>query len=302
MAGLSGQIFNIQHFSTEDGPGIRTTVFMKGCPLKCRWCANPESQSRERQAAWRSSMCIGCKSCLAACEKGAVSFRAGGLDIDRSICDSCGKCVSACPSGAMSFFGRCATADEVFGELLRDKGYYEQSGGGITLSGGECMSQPEFAAAILGLCKKEGIHTAVDTSGVFGRDALDMVSEYTDLFLYDLKHMDEKAHLLLTGTSNRAILQNLKIMSAEGMNIILRIPVIPGANDSDENLMATAEFIAALPRRHHVDLLPYHDFGRPKYHMLGMAYPMEGVKKPGELQKEHYLSIFQSCGLDCTIH
>jgi len=302
MSQLTAQIFNIQHFSTEDGPGVRTTVFLQGCPLKCLWCANPESQKAERQLAHRAPICVKCGCCIKSCPNGALSVKNGEISIDREKCVSCGTCVEACPSHAMFFYGEERTLDSVFSEIMRDKGYYETSGGGITCSGGEAMLQADFVGELFRRCKAEGIHTALDTCGQFPSSNIEKVLPFTDLVLYDIKHMDSKKHLEYTGFGNELILENLRLIHKYPAKIFIRIPVIPGYNDSEDALTAAADHIKDLDPALHVDLLPYHKFGLGKYKMLGMPYELNGVSSPTAVQKESYKRIFISKGLDCTMH
>lgn len=302
MAELTGRIFNIQHFSTEDGPGIRTTVFMKGCPLSCRWCANPESQNPNPQLANRSSVCIHCMACTNACRTGALSAERGNIRIDRNLCSGCGLCAKVCPTGSMFFYGGEKTVGEVFGELSRDAGYYETSGGGVSVSGGECMMQPEFVAELFKRCKGAGFHTVLDTCGYFTEQALRMVWDYVDLVLFDIKLMDARRHMQYTGVDNALIKSNLQLMLDRGMAVVIRIPVIPGVNDSEEELGAIARFVASLDKSLHVDLLPYHRFGERKYEMLGMEYTFRKVQPCDDSAKEEYKKIVECYGLDCTVH
>lgn len=302
MSELTGKIFNIQHFSTEDGPGIRTTVFMKGCPLRCRWCANPESQSPQRQLANRSSVCIHCLACVSACRSGALSEDNGKIKIDRALCTDCGSCVNMCPTGAMFFYGGEKTVDEVFDEVSRDAGYYEKSGGGVSVSGGECMMQPEFVSQLLRRCRQAGFHTVLDTCGCFSEQALRMVWDWVNLVLFDIKLIDPLRHKEYTGSDNALIHSNLRLMLDRGMSVIIRVPVIPGVNDSEAELGAIARFVASLDCSLHVDLLPYHRFGERKYEMLGMEYALRGVSAPDDAAKEGYLKIMECYGLDCTVH
>lgn len=299
---LTGKIFNIQHFSTEDGPGVRTTVFFQGCPLRCLWCANPESQKAVPQLAHRAPVCIKCGTCIRACPNGALQVRDGKVAVDRKLCQSCGTCVSVCPSKAMFFYGSEKTIDEVFRDVMKDAGFYRDCEGGVTASGGECMLQAEFVAELFRRCKAEGIHTTLDTCGQFPEEKLASVLPYTDLVLFDLKHMDSEAHKRYTGFDNSGILRNLTAIVRSGTAVYIRIPVIPGYNDSEENLIATAEYVWALDPTLHVDLLPYHRFGESKYAMLDMAYPLSGVVSPTDEQMQGYRRIFTERGLDCTAH
>lgn len=302
MPELTGRVFNIQHFSTEDGPGIRTTVFMKGCPLSCLWCANPESQNPKPQLANRSSVCIHCRACMSVCPSGALSHEDGHIKIDRSVCTGCGSCVKMCPTGSMFFYGEEKTVDEVFQELSRDAGYYETSGGGVSVSGGECMAQPEFVSELLRRCKQAGFHTVLDTCGCFTEQALRMVWDYVDMVLFDIKLTDPQRHLRYTGVDNTLIKKNLQLMLDRGMTVVIRVPVIPGINDSEEELGGIARFVASLDSSLHVDLLPYHRFGERKYEMLGMDYALRDTSPPDDAAKEGYLKIMECYGLDCTVH
>ena len=302
MSELKGQIFNIQHFSTEDGPGVRTTVFLQGCPMRCQWCANPESQKSVRQLAHRAPVCVKCGYCIKNCPQQALSVRDGAIKIARGKCVVCGTCVNVCPSHAMFFYGEEKTMESVFEEVVRDKGFYETSGGGVTCSGGECMIQADFVSELFRKCKEEGIHTTLDTCGYFPPENIEKVLPYTDLVLYDVKLMDNEKHKEYTGASNELILDNLKRIHEYPVKIFIRIPVIPGYNDSEEDLAATAEFVKELDPSLHVDLLPYHRFGLGKYKMLDMPYLPEGVSSPTEEQKEGYKRIFINSGLDCTMH
>ena len=302
MSEITGQVFNIQHFSTEDGPGVRTTVFLQGCPLKCLWCANPESQKAVRQLAHRSALCIKCGTCIKNCPNGALSVKDSVISIDRNKCVSCGRCTDVCPSRAMFFDGEKKTADEVFAEILRDKGFYTASGGGVTCSGGECMTQADFVGEIFRRCREEGIHTALDTCGYFDPENIEKVLPYTDLVLYDIKMMDSAKHKELTGCGNELILDNLRRIVEYPAKVYIRIPVIPEYNDSVNELTEIARFVKDLDPSLHVDLLPYHRFGTAKYEMLGIPYQLNGVTSPDEEQKESYKRIFINLGLDCVMH
>jgi len=304
MDALTGTIFNIQRFSTEDGPGIRTTVFMKGCPLRCQWCSNPESQSPALQVACRDSLCIKCGSCIAACPEGAISAvtEDGGskLRIDRGLCRSCGSCVQACPAGAMNFYGKVVTPDEVFEEVYRDAGYYISSQGGVTVSGGEAMAQADFVEALFRKCRAAGIHTALDTCGYFNSSALRRMSDCIGLVLYDIKFMNNEKHIRYTGVPNDIILQNARLIPELGMDMVIRIPLIPGINDSVEDLTETARFVAGLEPQPSVNLLPYHNYGENKYKMLNMEYQLTGLKAPDEEHLERCAEFFRQNGLICT--
>lgn len=301
MSDIIGRVFNIQHFSTEDGPGIRTTVFLKGCPLRCPWCANPESQAPFPQLGHRVAKCIKCGTCIQSCPAGALYVADGQVRIRRERCRSCGTCVRLCPSGAMFFYGEEKSVEEVFEEVSRDAGYYEQSGGGVTVSGGECMTQPEFVAALFQRCREAGFHTALDTCGYFPEEVFPPVLAFTDLILFDLKLMDPEAHRRYTGVDNDLILRNLRTAARSDAKVFIRIPVIPGVNDSLENLTASARFVTSIGSPH-VDLLPYHNYGEGKYIILDKPYTMSGTVKPSREHMEWCRDIFTSRGIDCTAH
>lgn len=299
MADVLGRVFNIQRFSTEDGPGIRTTVFLKGCPLRCLWCANPESQAAEPQLVRRLSSCIGCGRCASSCPSGAIDAQ---LALDRVRCNACGECVSACPSGALSFYGVTRSVGEVFETVLRDAGCYANSGGGLTVSGGEPMLQPDFVAALFERACSAGIHTALDTCGYCDTELFERVLPLTGLILFDLKLMDPEKHREYTGVDNAVILKNAAWLAKKGAAMRIRIPLIPGINDSDENLEATAGFVAGFGSDCPVDLLPYHKFGLNKYGMLGMDYQLGGARPPKMEEKLRCQAVFRRHGLNCEIH
>lgn len=272
-----GLIFDIRSYAIHDGPGLRTTVFFKGCPLHCLWCCNPESHSRHADLLWLRERCLACDLCLPACPRGAMGAAAdGGRQIDPALCDYCGACVDPCPGEALNLMGRWLTVDEVLAEVMPDALCYEASGGGLTLSGGEPLAQPEFAAELLWRYKHEekGPHTAVETCGEAPWRHLQLLAPEVDLFLYDLKHMDPVEHLRLTGRSNELVLENATRLAQGGHQLVIRVPLIPGVNDTTINLTATAEFVSTLPGVDRIDLLPYHRLGEPKYQRLGRPYPL----------------------------
>jgi pyruvate formate lyase activating enzyme len=270
-----GMIFDIKRYAIHDGPGIRTTLFLKGCPLGCPWCQNPEGKSPEPELIWRGWHCLGCEDCLKACHRGALSLAADGLEIDRSKCNACGDCVSSCSSGALEMIGRPITVGEAMAEIEKDRVFYDESGGGITLSGGEPFVQPEFLADILKTCRRKGIATAVDTSGYVEKDVLSGMLDDADLLLWDLKIMDEAKHRRLTGVSNRVILENLKAVAQRSRPVIVRFSLIPGINDDEANVRALGEFVLSLDdrggRTGRVDILPYHRAGLSKAERLGLS-------------------------------
>ncbi len=278
----TGLIFNIQRYSVHDGPGIRTTVFLKGCPLGCRWCHNPEGADAEPVLSLLPGRCIGCGACVPVCPHG-LGGRLGSAAEEqgaRTVCEHCGACVEVCPSGARTLVGRHYTVDELLCEVGKDQVFYEESGGGVTFSGGEPVASESsaFLLACLKDCRESGFHTAVDTSGAVVQGTLLQVAALADLILYDLKLMDDALHREYVGAGNQLILENLQALSAAGSDIWIRVPLIPGITDGQENLEETAAFVASLPNRHPVHLLPYHKVGRDKYRRLGRVYPMADLE------------------------
>lgn len=294
-----GVIFNIQTYSIHDGPGIRTTVFIKGCPLKCVWCQNPESQSAAPQLFFNSETCVGCGKCLQVCPEGAIRLDEGRSWTNRDVCRGAGKCAEVCPNEARNIAGRHVTAGEVFKEVMKDKIFYEKSGGGVTLGGGEPLASPEFTTSLLKLYKKAGIHTALDTCGYAKWEMMKQILQYVDLVLYDLKHMDPAAHQLYTGVSNDLILGNAgRICQELHIPVLARIPVIPGYNDSMNNIKATGRFIAAeMGTSTEVHLLPYHKLGEMKYHRLEKLGNPVSISPPDEKCMMKLKEVFESFGL-----
>ena len=281
----SGIVFDIKHFAVHDGPGIRTTVFLKGCPLRCLWCHSPESQSPRPEVAYYPNLCISCGACVEACPNGAQTLSTP--KILRELCTGVGRCAEECYAGATIMYGREATVEDVLEEVDKDRLLYETSGGGVTLSGGEPTMQPRFAATLLGALKEHGYHTALDTSGHAEGSVFERVLAKADLVLYDLKHMDSFTHGEITGVPNGLILANLERAAGSGKTLVVRVPVIPGHNDSPENFTAMAGFLGGLKGVESVELLPYHNLGAPKYMALGREYALEGLRspEPGELSE-----------------
>ncbi len=276
----TGQILHLQRLSTEDGPGIRTTVFFKGCPLQCAWCHNPESISRRMQTQWFAVRCIGCQTCVEACPNGCLTLLGDGMHIDRERCQVCGTCAEVCPSGAMEALGKTVSVDELQVELLKDYAYYEKSGGGVTLSGGEPTFQPEFAELLLRGLKEQGVSTALETCGLTSQQVLESLLHYTDLVLFDLKLIDETKHREFTGQSNRRILENLLFIRdyiqghGTSTQLWVRTPLIPGATDSDENLLGIGHYLAkylnCMVSRW--ELCAFNNLCRDQYERLGLQW------------------------------
>ncbi len=261
---MKAMITDIKRFAVHDGDGIRTTVFFKGCPLRCVWCHNPETYTAHRQLAFFAHKCTLCGACAKVCELHKIS---NGIHmVDREHCTHCERCTEVCPVDALKIYGKEMNVDEIFDIVLQDKAFYESSGGGVTLSGGECLLYPDFCAALLKKCKENGIHTAIDTCGHVSKDAFDKVIPYTDVFLYDIKAIDPVLHKRCTAASNEVILQNLKYIDSLGCKIEIRIPVVPNYNDGE--LDRIHAFVATLRNVVRTRALEYHDLARSKYHAL----------------------------------
>jgi pyruvate formate lyase activating enzyme len=295
----SGIVFDIKHFAVHDGPGIRTTVFLKGCPLRCLWCHSPESQSPRPAVAYYPNLCISCGACVEACPNGAQTLSTP--KIIRERCRAVGRCAEECYAGATIMYGREATVQNVLEEVDKDRLLYETSGGGVTLSGGEPTMQPGFAATLLDALKEHGYHTALDTSGHAERSIFERVLANADLVLYDLKHMDSFTHEEITGVPNGLILANLERAAASGKTLVVRVPIIPGHNDSPENFKAMAGFLGGLRGVEAVELLPYHNLGAPKYMALGREYSLEGLRSPEPVELSELGRILEAEGLRVVI-
>ncbi len=302
---LTGTIFDIKKYAIHDGPGIRTTVFFQGCPLSCWWCHNPESQSRQPVLMYRANRCVLCGTCLETCPQNGIEIRIGGevkiAITDRAKCDVCGECAEVCYHGAREVSSKEMTISEVMAEIERDVPFYDQSGGGVTFSGGEPLTQRKFMAELLRECKRREIHTVVDSSGYAAWEVIDSIRADVDLFLYDLKLMDDERHQKYTGVSNELILSNLKRLAESGEQIEIRMPLIPGINDDAENLQQTASFIAGLPNITKVELMGYHDIAAAKYESLGMVYPLPDTRPPTESAMQAAASYFEEKSLSVKI-
>ena len=279
---ITAEIFDIKKFAIHDGPGIRTTVFFKGCPLSCWWCHNPESLSKAAHRLYRRERCIGCRECLTACATGAIKEFEGRLQWTAADCSYCRSCAEACPTEAVEFIGKSMTVKEVLSEISKDSLFYEQSRGGVTISGGEPLMQPQFLMQLLDACGERGFHRTVDTCGHVDTSTLLEAADRTDLFLYDLKHMDPEKHYRYTGISNDRILINLKQLSRRKASIIIRLPVIPGINADKQNIDRTAALAASLPGVIGINLLPYHCAADAKYKNLGLKNRASDIQRPSE--------------------
>ena len=303
--GTRGTIFNVQSSSFHDGPGVRTTVFLKGCPLRCPWCHNPEGISPAPEILVSGSRCIGCGGCEAACPRPEGPLPAGGV-LGRDECSACRACIEACPAAAREVAGRSVTVAEVVAEVLRDRPVYEESGGGVTFSGGEPLAQPAFLFAALEACRREGLHAAVDTCGFAPRETALAAAARADLVLWDVKTLDPARHLHLTGVPLAPILENLAAVSLTGVPIWLRLPVIPGVNDDDESVAAAAALAARTPSVRRVSLLPYHHTASGKRARLGRdespAAPFRSeAPSPAPARLARLAALFAPTGIETTI-
>ncbi len=276
----SGIIFDIKRFAIHDGPGVRTTVFFKGCPLSCWACHNPEGQSSGIELFVRTDRCNLCGDCVAVCRSGAISLDDNALEANREICELSGSCTDACLAGALELVGREVSVAQVIEEIQRDTVFYDESGGGVTFSGGEPLYQPAFLLDLLRECARHDIPTTVDTSGYAPRQLVRAIDPLVDLFLYDLKLIDEARHITFTGVSNGAILGNLRWLSERRTSVIVRMPLLTGINDDQPNVSALAEFVGSLAQPYPVDILPYHRIGLDKYSRLGRPYRLRETEPP----------------------
>jgi pyruvate formate lyase activating enzyme len=314
----TGIIYDIQGFSVQDGPGIRTTVFLKGCPLRCPWCHSPESQRFDVQLSWQARKCVGideCGLCLDCCPHGAITPSGDLLDtpgagrparpvaIDWEECDDCGLCAEKCPAAALSLWGKRYTVQEVVERAVRDRPFFERSGGGVTVSGGEPLSQAAFTLALLRALKDQGLHTALDTTGCAPWAVVEKTLPFTDLYLLDLKSLDSEAHRTVVGVPNALILENARRLAAGGAALQVRIPLIPRFNDTADSLRRSGEFIASLGEAVRlVQLLPYHAMGVSKWERIRPEGPVLEASAPAENAVEEARAILEECGLAVQVH
>ncbi|MEE4166912.1 MAG: glycyl-radical enzyme activating protein [Desulfocapsaceae bacterium] len=298
---VRGKIFAIKRFSLHDGPNLRTTVFFKGCPLHCRWCHNPEGISRQLQTVSSVDRCIGCGECIVHCPQQALSMGSTGIERDVNRCDNCGECVQRCPALVHEQTGRQVTVDEVISEISKDLPFYDQSGGGVTFSGGEPFDQPEFLMALLAACGELSIHRTVDTSAYVSGERLRAALAVTDLMLCDIKHMDSSVHKEYTGVGNERILENIRLLAGSGCDLRIRLPLIPGVNDSLSNIAATIRFIKSLDVVRCVDVLPYHRAAEAKYRKLKSVYPGNNIAEPTDSSLEQVVTLIERQGLEAVV-
>ncbi|MEY8297360.1 MAG: glycyl-radical enzyme activating protein [Emergencia timonensis] len=272
-------IFNIQKCSIHDGEGLRTLVFFKGCPLKCKWCANPESQNYDEEIMESPVRCVGCGACRDACPKGAI-LEDGS--IDRTLCDNCMKCIDVCYAEAKKITGRAYTTEELYKEIEKDRPFYSRFGGGVTFSGGEPLTHGQQLRDIAEMCHEKGIHVVVESCGYGDFEKFKMALPYIDAMFMDIKHIDTAVHKELTGAGNALILNNIKKISEYGIPLTIRTPIVPGMTDREENIAGIAKFVAELPTAKEYELLAYHSFGESKYKALGRKYLLEGTETPSD--------------------
>ena len=300
-----GLVSQIVHGSFVDGYGIRTTVFLKGCPLRCLWCCNPEGQNGYLEISFTASKCNGCGNCIPLCPTNAIrtdtSSENNTIIIDRDLCTNCGECIGKCFTGALEFFGRYYSVDELFQVIMKDRQFYQSSGGGVTIGGGEPTFQSSFTLAFLKKCRDNYIHVAIDTCGYTSTNEGKEILKQADLLLYDLKNMDKERHLDITGVSNEIILSNLQMLDSMGKEIIIRMPLIPEHTDSEKNVALTAKFLSGLKSIKRVDIIPFHKYGVIKYQKLGKPYKLDNLQPLSNQRENVVKKIFQLHGINAQI-
>ncbi len=295
-------IFDIKRYAINDGPGIRVVIFFKGCNLHCAWCHNPESISSKVEKMYAPVKCIKCGTCVEACPEKAITLTPDGIITDADLCKACGKCAEVCPTKAIEMSGKAMTVPEIMEIIEKERIFFDQSGGGVTFSGGEPLIHSDMLIKLLDECRKRSIHTAIDTAGNVSTENILEVAKRTDLFLYDLKMMDSDLHKQWINSGNERILQNLKAISETGAHVIIRIPLIGGVNDTIQNIGQTAKFIAELAgEKKEVNLLPYHSIAENKYKKLGKSADFEKLSEPGENVLNQAISTFAEYGIHATV-
>jgi len=295
-------IFDIKRYAINDGPGIRIVIFLKGCNLNCAWCHNPESISTETERMYAPSKCIQFETCVMACPEKTITLASKGIITDAGLCKMCGKCAEVCPTKAIEISGYTMSVAEIMKEIEKERVFFDQSGGGVTFSGGEPLQQSRFLIELLDECGKRGIHRAVDTAGLTNTEIILEIARRTNLFLYDLKMMNSEKHRKWVGVPNEKILKNLKVLAATGVKIIIRIPLVGGVNDDAENMEATARFVAALSgEKKEVNLLPYHKIAQTKYQKLGRPEEFQLLEEPTKEAQQQAIAIFEKYGIQASI-
>lgn len=295
-------IFDIKRYAINDGPGIRIVIFLKGCNLNCAWCHNPEGISAETERMYSPAKCIKCGTCVIACTQNALTLTSDGIVTDIGLCKLCGNCTEVCPTKAIELSGKPQTITKIMDEIEKERIFFDQSGGGVTFSGGEPLMHSDFLIELLDECGRRGIHRAVDTAGLASTDLLLEVARRTDLFLYDLKMMNSERHRKWTGVPNEKILENLKVLAEYGASIIIRIPLIGGVNDDIENMTQTARFVSSLSgQKIMVNLLPYHKIAQHKYGKLGRPEDFRLLEEPTSSAQLRAIAIFREFGILTSI-
>jgi pyruvate formate lyase activating enzyme len=298
---VASLVTNIQGYSIHDGPGIRTVVFFKGCGLACRWCSNPECISSQPETGFIKNLCTRCGKCADICPEQALVYQDNGLPhIDHEKCNGCGKCSEVCSYKALVLYGQPLSPDEIYAMIARDKMFYDASGGGVTVSGGEALLQPDTVKGIFGKCRAAGIQTCIETSGFASGAALQQVLPYTDRLLFDLKVMDSGKHKQYTGQPNDVILANARTAAASGVEILFRMPLVPGVNDDEKNIKETAAFLHTM-KKNNIELMPYHRLGKGKYDSLGKRYPMGDLPPATQEQIGTVIKSYEKEGITCTV-
>jgi pyruvate formate lyase activating enzyme len=300
MSNINGLIFDIKRFAVHDGPGIRTTIFLKGCPLSCWWCHNPEGLSNSQEIIYYDYKCMNCDKCINICQQNALEEKNNKIVRNHKICASCGNCVEICPTASQQIIGQKISAENTIKEIEKDRIFFETSNGGVTFSGGEPLMQHEFLKETLKLCKKRSIHTALDTSGFCHSDVFNTLIKFNDLFLYDLKIIDDQQHKKYTGVSNKKIIKNLDILQKKEIDIIIRFTIIKGITDTKENLTDIINLVSSFEKIKGIDLLPFHNVNE-KYQRIGKQYKLKDIKPPSSNDIKRIKKQFEQKDLNVRI-